>query len=89
MIKSSKVRKNWIIVNKRKIKKFYNAGVSASELIKKNIAGLIPRTNFHHYKLFNKKIKKKNGKHLLITNDIGTKIETLINEDDLLELKRN
>ena len=76
---------------REKLRSYYDAGISASEVIKKDIPELIPRTIYNHYKLFNEKItnsrKKKSGRKSIITKDIGLKIENLIKEDDLLNLE--
>ena len=65
-----------------KLRSYYDAGISAAEVITKDIPGLIPRTIYNHYKLFNekktnsrKKGRKENGRKLIITKDIGLKIE--------------
>ena len=76
---------------REKLRSYYDAGISASEVIKKDIHRLIPRTIYNHYKLFNKKMtnsrKKGSGRKSIITKDIGLKIENLIKEDDLLNLE--
>ena len=76
---------------REKLRSYYDAGISASEVIKKDIPGLIPRTIYNHYKLFNEKMtnsrKKGSGRKSIITKDIGLKIENLIKEDDLLNLE--
>ena len=70
---------------------YYDAGISAAEVITKNIPGLMPRTIYNHYKLFNQKMtnsgKKGNARKFIITKDIGLKFENLIKEDNLLELE--
>ena len=76
---------------REKLNSYFRAGVSASELIKKNVPGLNSRTIYNHYKLLNAKRtnsrKRGSGRPSLITKEVGTKIESLIKEDDLLELK--
>ena len=76
---------------REKLNSYFRAGVSASELIKKNVPGLNSRTIYNHYKLLNAKRtnsrKRGSGRPSLITKKVGTKIESLIKEDDLLELK--
>ena len=76
---------------REKLRSYYDAGIYAAEVIRKDIPGLIPRTIYNHYKLFNEKItnlrKKGSGGKFIITKDIGLKIENLIKEDDLLNLE--
>ena len=76
---------------REKLNSYFRAGVSASELIKKNVPGLNSRTIYNHYKLLNAKRtnsrKRGSGRPSLIAKEVGTKIESLIKEDDLLELK--
>ena len=73
------------------LRSYYDAGISAAEVITKDIPELIPRTISNHYKLFNYKMtnsrKKGSGRKSLITKDIGLKIENFIKEDDLLNLE--
>ena len=38
---------------KEKLRSYYDARISAAEVIRKDIPGLIPRTIYNHYKLFN------------------------------------
>ena len=40
---------------REKLRIFYDAGISAAEVIRKDIHGLIPITIYNHYKLFNEK----------------------------------
>ena len=76
---------------REKLRSYYDAGISAAEVITKDIPELIPRTIYNHYKLFNEKMtnsrKKGSGRKSIITKDIGLKIENLIKEDDLLNLE--
>ena len=76
---------------REKLNSYFRAGVSASELIKKNVPALNSRTIYNHYKLLNVKRansrKRGSGRPSLITKKVRTKIESLIKEDDLLELK--
>ena len=75
---------------REKLRSYYDAGISAAEVITKDIPGLIPKTIYNHYKLFDEKMtnsrKKGSGRKYIITKDIGLKIENLIKEDDLLYL---
>ena len=48
---SSRMRQKEI---REKLRSYYDAGISAAEVIRKDIPGLIPRTIYNHYKLFNK-----------------------------------
>ena len=76
---------------REKLRSYYDAGISAAEVITKDIPGLIPRNIYNHYKLFNEKMansrKKGSGRKSIITKDIGLKIENLIKEDYLLNLE--
>ena len=76
---------------REKQRSYYDAGISAAEVITKDIPGLIPTKIYNHYKLFNEKMtnsrKKRSGRKSIITKDIGLKIENLIKEDDLLNLE--
>ena len=106
MILSAKVHKEWdqwerkparslpkieAEGDQRKTRSYYDVGISAAEVITKDIPGLIPRTIYNHYKLFNEKMansrKKGSGRKSIITKDIGLKIENLIKEDDLVNLE--
>ena len=73
-----------------KLRSYYDAGISA-EVITKDIHGLMPRTIYNHYRLFNEKVtnsrKKGSGRKYIITKDIGLKIKNLIKEDDLFNLE--
>ena len=64
---------------REKLRCYYDAGISAAEVIAKDIPGLMSRTIYNHYKLFNEKMtisrKKWNGGKSIITKDIGLKIE--------------
>ena len=40
---------------KEKLRSYYDAGISAAEVITKDIPGLISKIIYNHYKLFNKK----------------------------------
>ena len=40
---------------REKLRSYYDAGISAAEVITKDIPGLIPRTIYNHYKLSNEK----------------------------------
>ena len=77
--------------DQRKTKKLLWCRNIKAEVIRKDILGLIPRTIYNHYKLFNEKMansrKKGSGRKSIITKDIGLKIENLIKEDDLLNLE--
>ena len=68
---------------REKLRSYYDAGISA-EVITKDIPGLIPRTIYNHYKLFNEKMtnsrKKGSGRKSIITKDIGLKFENWIKE---------
>ena len=80
---------------REKQRSYYDARISAAEVIRKDIPRLIPRTIYNHYKLFNEKMtnlrkkerKKKSGRKPIITKDISLKIENLIKEYDLLNLE--
>ena len=76
---------------REKLRSYYDAGISAAEVITKDIPGLIQRTIYNHYKLFNEKMansrKKGSERKSIITKDIGLKIENLIKEDDLINLE--
>ena len=41
---------------REKLRSYYDAGISAAEVIRKDIPGLISRTIYNHYKLFNEKM---------------------------------
>ena len=71
---------------REKLRSYYDAGISAAEVIRKDIHGLIPRTIYNHYKLFNEK-KTNSRRKSIIIKDIGMKIENLIKEDDILNLE--
>ena len=77
---------------RQKLRSYYDAGISAAEVIRTKIPALIPRTIYNHYKLFNDKInnslKKGSGRNFIITKVIGLKIENLIKQDDLLDFIR-
>ena len=47
---------------REKLRSYYNAGISAAEVIRKDIPGLIPRTIYNHYKLFNEKMTNSRKK---------------------------
>ena len=74
-----------------KLRSYYDAGISAAEVIRKDIPLLISRTIYNNYKLFNVKMtntkKKGSGRKSIIPKDIGLEIENLIKEDDLLNLE--
>ena len=73
---------------REKLRSYYNAGVSASQLIKKSVIWFIPRTTIIIIKI--KKTdsrKRRNGKPSLITKGIGTKIELHIKEDNTFRLE--
>ena len=57
---------------REKLRSYYDAGISAAEVIKKDIHGLISK---NHYKLFNEKKtdlrKKRSGRKFIITKYIG------------------
>ena len=64
---------------REKLRSYYDAGIFAAEVITKDIPGLMPRTIYNHYKLFNEKMdnsrKKGSGRKYIITKDIALKIE--------------
>ena len=76
---------------REKLRSYYDAGISAAEVIRKDIPGLMPRAIYNHYKLFNEKMtnsgKKGSGRKFIIIKDVGLKIENLIKEDDILNLE--
>ena len=41
---------------REKLRSYYDAAISAAEVITKDTPGLIPTANYNHYKLFNIKI---------------------------------
>ena len=73
---------------KEKLRSYYDA----SEVIRKKIPALKPRTIYNHYKLLNDKITNSNKKgsvgNFVITKVICLKIENLIKEGDFLYFRR-
>ena len=73
-----------------KLKCYYDVGISAAEVIRKYIPGLMPRTIYNHYKLFKWKNgqfkKERKWKKIYNFKRYWLKFENLIKEDDLLNL---
>ena len=76
---------------KENLRNYYDAGISEAEVITKDIPGLIPRTIYNYYKLFNEKMtnsrKKGSGRKFIITKDIDLKLKKNYLEGDLLDLE--
>ena len=61
---------------REKLRSYYDAGISAAVVIRKDIPDLKPK---NHYKLFNKKMadlkKKRSGRKFIIAKDIDLKFK--------------